>query len=438
MSGLRFAMVTTFYPPYHFGGDAVFIRRLVNALARRGHSVEVIHDVDAFELLNRGPEPEPLPVPPGVRLHSLRSRLGPVSCLATQQTGRPVVHGGRIRRILQGGRFDVIHFHNVSLVGGPGVLDYGSAIKLFMAHEHWLVCPSHVLWRHNRELCSGRQCLRCVLHYRRPPQLWRYTGLIRRKCRRVDAFISPSAFSAGKHREFGFEREFEVIPYFLPDLESGAEHEQRRSDDVQERPYFLFVGRLEKIKGLQDVVPHFGSEAPADLCVVGTGEYEETLRELTSDQPRVRYLGTRRPEELRQLYRNALAVVVPSVCYETFGIILLEAFRDQTPVVARALGPLSEIVRESGGGLLFETREELGAALRRLANDAELREKLARAGHAALRARWTESAVLPRYFDLIRRIAEQRGINRVLDALGASEQAQPQPVGQAEQGRWRH
>ena len=59
-------------------------------------------------------------------------------------------------------------------------------------------------------------------------------------------------------------------------------------------------------------------------------------------------------------------------------------------------------------------------------------------GHAALRARWTESAVLPRYFDLIRRVAEQRGMNRVLDALGASGQALSQPVGGAEEGRWMH
>ena len=130
MSRLRFAMVTTFYPPHHFGGDAVFIRRLAHALARRGHAVEVIHDVDAFEMLHPGVSPGPIDEPDGVRTHPLRSRLGRLSCLATHQTGRPVVHGARIRRILEGGRFDVIHFHNVSLVGGPGVLAYGSGIKL--------------------------------------------------------------------------------------------------------------------------------------------------------------------------------------------------------------------------------------------------------------------------------------------------------------------
>ena len=41
-------MVTTFYPPYHFGGDAMYVYRLSNALARAGHHVTVVHNVDAY------------------------------------------------------------------------------------------------------------------------------------------------------------------------------------------------------------------------------------------------------------------------------------------------------------------------------------------------------------------------------------------------------
>ncbi len=181
--GLRFAMVTTFYPPYNFGGDGLYVRRLCHALARRGHSVHVIHDVDAYRV-GGGKAEEPLPEPPGVVTHPLRSRSAMLATLATHQTGRPLVHGERIRQILAQG-FDVIHFHNVSLVGGPGVLAYGDGIKLYTAHEHWLVCESHILWRHNREPCTGRECLRCVLRAKRPPQAWRATSLIAEKGRHV-------------------------------------------------------------------------------------------------------------------------------------------------------------------------------------------------------------------------------------------------------------
>jgi len=424
MSGLRFAMVTTFYPPYHFGGDAVFIRRLTHALARRGHQVEVIHDVDAFDLLHDGPEPAALDEPPGVVTHRLHSRtraVGAASCLLTQQLGRPVVHGDRLRAILEQGNFDVIHFHNLSLVGGPRALGFGDAIKLYMAHEHWLVCPMHVLWRHGRELCDGRECFRCSLHYRRPPQLWRHTGLLEREIEHLDAILSPSAFSAAKHREFDFPRELEVMPYFLPDLDSDdVESRNPDASPAWERPYFLFVGRLEEIKGLQDVLPHFGPDAPADLLIVGTGDYEVELRRLAAGQPHVHFLGRRPPEDIRPLYRDAIATLVPSRCFETFGIVVLESFRESTPVIARRLGPLPEIVEAAAGGLLFDSDDELAAALARLAGDQATRNAMGESGHRMLRERWLETPVLAQYFQIIERIAGQRSDHRVLERLASS------------------
>src|SRR6185503_12688951 len=48
---LRFCMITTFYPPYNFGGDGIFVYRLSNALAKLGHHVEVVHCQDSYLLL---------------------------------------------------------------------------------------------------------------------------------------------------------------------------------------------------------------------------------------------------------------------------------------------------------------------------------------------------------------------------------------------------
>jgi glycosyltransferase involved in cell wall biosynthesis len=387
---------------------------------RRGHEVDVIHDTDAHALLHRGPEPEPVQEPQGLRTIPLRSRFGALSCLATQQLGRALVHGPEIRRILEEGGYDVIHHHNVSLVGGPTVLAWGNAVKLYMAHEHWLVCPTHVLWRHDREVCTGRECVRCTLIHRRPPQLWRYTGLLERMAEHVDVFYAPSAFSAQKHAEYGFPRKLEALPYFIADPEPGEEEAGDQAQAPWDRPYFLFVGRLAKIKGLQDVLPHFGEDAPADLLVIGTGDYEPELRRQASPLPRVHFLGPRPAEEIRPLYRHALATIFPSLCYETFGIVLIEAFREGTPVIARNLGPLPEIVRQSGGGMLFDTDAQLRGAIHRLARERELREKMGGNGKRAFLERWTESVVMRDYFEMIRGVAERRGLTRVLEQLGGA------------------
>ena len=55
---LRICMLTTFYPPFNFGGDGIFVERLAGALARRGHAVTVVHSLDAYHFLG-GPLFEP-------------------------------------------------------------------------------------------------------------------------------------------------------------------------------------------------------------------------------------------------------------------------------------------------------------------------------------------------------------------------------------------
>ena len=406
----RFCMVTTFYPPHNFGGDGVGTQRLSRALVRRGHEVTVVHDVDAYNALHDGPEPVATENDEGVRVVRLKSGMGALSPLLTQQLGRPLANRGKLRALLEDGGFDVIHYNNISLVGGPGVLAYGNATKVYEAHEHWLVCPTHVLWRHGKEPCTGRECLRCVLNTKRPPQLWRYTGMLERNLRHVDLFIAKSEFSRRKHQEFGFTRDMEVLPYFLPDPES-APRGVPRAPSTHSRPYFLFVGRLERIKGLDDVLPLFREYEDADLVVAGDGEYGEHLRQLAGDNPRIRFLGRVAPDDLAALYDHAIGLIVPSVCFETFGIILIEAFRRGTPVIARDIGPFPEIVQRSGGGLLFRTPDELRAAMGRLQGDEGLRQRLAHRGYEAFVRHWSESAVVPRYLEMVEAAASASNVH---------------------------
>jgi glycosyltransferase involved in cell wall biosynthesis len=411
---LRIVMLTTFYPPFSFGGDAVGVQRMARALAARGHAVTVVHDEDAY-LTSGAQPPAPLDGDDGVEIVGLRSRLPRVSSLLTHQAGRPVVHRQTIRAVLEDRKPDIVWYNNVSLVGGPGLLGLGQGLRVYEAHEHWLVCPTHVLWRFGRELCDGQKCLRCVLSYRRPPQLWRHTGYLPRMLERVDLLIAKSEFSRDMHHRFGLEREMQVLPYFLPDL-APPDAPPRR---LHPRPYFLFVGRLEKIKGLQDVIPLFAGEGAADLLILGDGEYADELRRLAGANPRVVFLGRRPPEELTDFYRGAEALIVPSVCYETFGIILIESFRIGTPVIARRLGPFPEIVEAAGGGLLFETPDELRAAMRRMIEDRTLRDRLGRCARAAFVERWSEGPVLAAHGAALAEAAHRRGDAPLARALEA-------------------
>ena len=397
---MRFCLATTFYPPWSFGGDGVFVRRLARALVRRGHEVRVVFRPDVHAALAVGAGSarsvaEPTSDDEGIELWPIRPPGGRAGMLLSHQTGRPVLEAAPLRRALDG-ELDVVHFHNVSLLGAPGVLRLGGrAVTLCTLHDYWFVCPTHVLWRLGRERCTVRTCLRCTLAARRPPQLWRSGGVVHRGLDAVDAFIAPSRFSARLHQEHGFPARIETIPHFPERLPKV-----RPAEAAGHRPYFLAVGRLEELKGFGDLIETFHRIPEADLLLVGTGGAEADLRRRACGLDRIRFLGWQEGARLSALYRGAVATVVPSLCYETFGLVPVESFAAGTPVVVRGGGALEEVVA-GGGGVVFETRAGLERALRNLLDDPDHRERLAAAGRRNLDSNYTEEIHMERYFRLI-------------------------------------
>jgi glycosyltransferase involved in cell wall biosynthesis len=404
---LRFCMITTFYPPYNFGGDGIFVQQLSNELARRGHQVEVIHCIDTYRLL-AGREPAGrYENHPNVTVHGLESRFGPLSPLATQQTGHPALKSGRIRQILDRG-FDVIHYHNPSLVGGPKVLEWGRGVKLYTIHEYWLICPTHVLFRFNREPCTRRHCLICSLVHKRPPQLWRYTGLLQAAVKHVDAFIAPSQFVKDKHQEMGLDAPIVHLPHFVAAVEGDPSPMAGPAIEGEAGPFFLYVGRLERLKGLQTLIPVFRRYAQARLLIAGTGRYEPHLRRLAEGSDNIRFLGHLPASRLQSLYSGAIALIVPTIVGEIFGLVIPEAFRHKTPVIVRNSGGMPEMIEQSHGGLVYDTDEELVAAMDRLRQDRSRRDELGECGYRACQQQWTAEAHLRRYLALIEEIAAAR------------------------------
>lgn len=399
---LSICMVTTFFPPYSFGGDGMHVYRLSNELARRGHRVTVLHSTDAYRLSGASPTGV-FPIEPGVTVDSLRQRLGRIVPVSSYLTGRPILDH-RLRDALAGD-FDVTHFHNVSLVGGPGVLRHGSGVKLYTTNEHWLVCPMHVLWKNDREPCREPSCLRCTLTFHRPPQVWRYTGLLRRAVESIDLFLSPSRFTIDAHRERGFTRPMRHLPYFLPTRDTRI---PGVTGSVPERPYFLFVGRLERLKGVDRLIEAFRDDRGADLVIAGDGGVEDELRRQAAGLEHIRFLGRVHPSSLPRLYAGARALIVPSVGFEVFGIVILEAFAQGTPAIVHDLGALPEVIAESGGGFVYRTDDELRDRVRELLSDPALATRLGESGRQTWLERWSEEPHVRGYLEAIEEARELR------------------------------
>lgn len=399
MRARRFCLLTTFYPPYHYGGDGVSVHRLAEALAERGHHVDVVHSLDAYRLQHSG-EPEiAFAHHANVRRLPLETPHPRLSALAAHQLGRPAFYAPQLRRLFAQNRYDVIHFHNVSLLGAPGLLGLGQGLKLYTANEYWLVCPTHVLFAFEREACRERRCLACTLSHRRPPQAWRHTGALARGLAHVDCILAPSLFALEQHRAQGVARPLRHLPHFVPP--AAPQDAAGARPAPAERPYFVYVGRLEKLKGVQDLLHVFRHDREADLLVAGTGTYEASLRAQAAGLDHVRFLGALHPAALGPLYRGALAALVPSLCYETFGLTLAESLAHGTPVVARRIGALAENLEQSGGGLGFTSLEECRQAMQALRTNPELRQRLGRTGQQAAARLWSVEAHLREYLGLV-------------------------------------
>jgi glycosyltransferase involved in cell wall biosynthesis len=402
---VKIRMITTFFGQHSFGGDAAYVERLSEALARRGHEVHVHYCVDAFNAV-RGDHPlRSYTRPPDVQIHPLKSRFGILSPLATQATGQPWLKSRELRRALDEPETDVFHFHNISLVGGPGILRLGSntrAVRIMTAHEHWLICPMHLLWKYNERACDKTSCVRCCIRGRRPPQVWRATRAIPRGLSHLDALIFPSRCALEEHRSRGVGAFVPMVhlPYFLPDNWTGGIESSPPERCL--RPYLAAAGRLVKMKGFQEIIPLMRYLPEVDLRIAGTGPYGEELRALAADLPNVRFEGLLGSTALARLFRGARAVVVPSLFPETFGYVVLEAFAVKTPVVVNERGgALVETGVRSGGGLGYRSEVELLTALRRVIHDHELRGELAARGYAARMNAWSETEHIERYCALV-------------------------------------
>jgi glycosyltransferase involved in cell wall biosynthesis len=390
---LSFCLLTTFYPPWSFGGDGIQVRRLAHALADRGHRVTVGFSPAAHRWLGGGGVMPPAEHP-GVELIALDDGLP--SLTGVYLSGRPLRSRRRLERLLDRG-FDVIHFHNPSLLGAPKLFGVGEGLKLYTVHEQWLLCPSHALLRRDGRVCESPPCWSCELTHRRPPQPWRRAGLLERCLPNLDALIAPSETSRSLHARYADLVRIEVINHFVPEPPADA----GGTGEAAGRPYFLYAGRLEPIKGVENLIEAFRRRRSEDLVIAGDGGQLRRLRRRARDLPQVRFVGQQPPERLPALYRGALAALMATIGHEVGPLVPIEAFSVGTPVIVPRFGAMEELVSSTGAGLSYSGPDELDAALGRVARDERLRTELSRRGLEAYRERFTTQAHLRDYLGLI-------------------------------------
>jgi glycosyltransferase involved in cell wall biosynthesis len=331
------------------GGEDAVVRAEMALLASRGHGVSLL------EVSNE-------------RIGGLMSQV--------RAAGRAIYSTASERdvaRELARVRPDVVHVHNFFPLLSPSV--YRACRRAGVAvvqtlHNYRLLCPSGTFFRDGGpcEDCLGRAVAwpgvlhRCYRESRFATGTVVAMLAVHRALRTwselVDVYIAPTRFVRDKFIEGGFAPErIEVKPHFVdgdpPPGDGGG-------------GYALAVGRISEEKGFRTLLAAWRRlRADVPLKIVGDGPLLEELRDASRSMRGVEWVGRAPPDEVRRLMQRAQVLVVPSVWYETFGMVVIEAFAAGLPVVAARHGALAELVEHGRTGVHFEpgNASELAAAV---------------------------------------------------------------------------
>jgi len=242
------------------------------------------------------------------------------------------------------------------------------------------------------------------------PSFHRLLGSVRRRIwHNAASVVANSGSLRDLALDAGADRPIDVIPNGVS-VQRFSPRPSTRGDGGPLR--VLCVSRLIQRKGLETLIHAVAElrEIDVELEIIGTGQLEREIKALVRSlklDRRVHFSGFVGQSHLAERYRSADLFVLPSLS-ESCAMALLEAMSSGLPVIVSKVGGNTEIVRHEENGLLFEPGSitDLTAALRRLAESAELRATMSENNIKKIRTQHAWSRIARQYEGMYRRILD--------------------------------
>lgn len=400
---MKICLISREYPPETgWGGIGAYTFHLAQGLSGRGHQVHVI--AQSFDKDKEYQDKD-------VFIHRVVHKTYFHGKHFLKQFALRLEYGLRVNSQVQA----LIKKHKIDIVEAPNFSAEAFAYSLFKRaplvtrlHTHFSEVIDLVGWKRNLDFD-----LSCCLE---------------------DAAISRSDLvlcSTQRHAETiswetGMKREkIEIIPLGIP-LPDPVGHDVKNKN-----PTVLFVGRLEKRKGIQTLIqaiPFILKAMPdAVFNIIGrdmfvssdffafNGSIQESFKtKLLEALPpqyhsRVNFLGHVEAEVLAEHYRSCDVFVAPSL-YESFGLIYIEAMAYGKPVVGCGVGGVPEVIQDGTTGLLVppEDPDRLAGAIVRLLKEPSLREALGQRAKQYVKDRFSRDLMVERTLEAYQKVLKSQ------------------------------
>jgi len=281
-----------------------------------------------------------------------------------------------IKKLIKEIQPDVVHIHNTFPQLSPSIYWAVKSLNIPVVqtlHNYRLTCANGLLYRNSKicEECVKRgkysalkhKCYRgsflatlslVIMFY-----LHKIIGTYKNK---VDLYITLTNFAKNMMIESGLpEDKIKVKPNFV-----NINFNKTIYTDINKRKkQFVFVGRIVKEKGIDLLLEAFDQNIEDfDLVVIGEGPERENLQRKYRKNKRIKWYGQLNNDEVLEEISKSYSLVMPSKLYETFGMVVIEAFSVGTPVIVPNHAGFPDIISPNENGYLFQPNDLTDLALK--------------------------------------------------------------------------
>jgi glycosyltransferase involved in cell wall biosynthesis len=379
-------VLTSSFPRYEGDTSSIFLQYLYRRIKREGYEIHVLAPDD--KLVNMSESD-------GVVIHHFRYFA---------RSGQRVAYGSGIVHNLRKYPIYWIQVPMFTIAMAIAFLWLLIKLKPSIVHAHWLI-PMGFIAGFFKPFFSYRNIITShgsdIHTFKGKIATWMRMFTLRR----ADVWTTNSHSSANLLKKHVSPETVNVIPMGvdIKQFSSGDRNIVRSEQASGDRFVVLFVGRLVRQKGVQDLIAALAAlptniRERCQLWIVGDGIYREQLGKQVLESGLgdiTTFLGNVPHTRLPDFYAAADLFVGPSIedaggDVESQGVVYLEAFASGTPVLATTVGGIADTVEHNVNGLLVEPQNpaKLSEAIAKLYSDPTLRSRLAEQATNSVKARY--------------------------------------------------
>jgi len=334
---MKICLINNLYKPYSRGGAERIVETVAEGLKKAGHKVFVVSTQPI-----KGVQP-----PIGVWTPKLYT-FYPWNIISYYNLSklpkfiRPLWHlinifniqsYFKIKKILRAEKPDIVMTHNLMGVGflTPLAIKKCGIKHIHTLHDIQLLHPSGLMFV-NKENKINSVFAKI------------YQAINKKLFSKIDIVISPSKWLMQMHVKQEFFGKAKRVVLQNP-VQNSEFRNKNLENDSNDKFIFLYVGQIEKHKGMELLVEAFNDlNNNSQLWIVGDGNHKLQITSNKTDD--VKLLRKKSSTEVQKLMREADCLIVPSLCYENQPTVIFEAMQNNLPVIGSDIGGIPELLDE--------------------------------------------------------------------------------------------